>query len=237
MQMSMTDSTQRRARRQLVGVAALLAAVLVVGVLAAVHLLGQPGARRSEPRATTASAAPVVWRDVAGVRLPVSVVHGPLVTGQGQAAGYSRTRQGAALAAVQVLARTSASAGPDVYRPVLGSQVTGADREALWVRLDQQYRQLSQRYGVTVQDGAPLPGNDATVAGYRVEEYQGDRAVVDVVLTAPDLAAGQVVAFDVDLKWREGDWRVTAPKDGDWGAVARTLDRAPAGLLDYGQVG
>jgi len=236
MQISMTDPTQRRARRQLIGVVAVLVAVVAVGALVAVHVLGQQEPGRSKPKTAPISKAAVVWRDVAGVRLPFSVVHGPLLTGQNQAAGYSRTRQGAALAAVQVLARTSATAGPDVYRPVLGNQVTGADRGALWARLDQQYRQLRQQYGVTVQDGAPLPGNDATVAGYRVEEYQGDRAVVDVVLTAPDLGAEQVVAFGVRLQWRDGDWRVAAPRDGDWGAVARTLDRAPAGLLDYGQV-
>lgn len=127
-----TDPDRRRAQRQLAVLAAAVVLLVAAVGLVAVRVLGhaRPEARHPTPAPRPVAAAPgrpaVIWREVAGVRLPFSAAHGPRVTDHGRAAGYSRTRQGAALAAVQVLARTSATAGPEVYRPVLAGQVVGA---------------------------------------------------------------------------------------------------------------
>lgn len=146
------------------------------------------------------------------------------------------------MAAVQILARTSATAGPDVYRPVLAGQVVGANAVTMASQLDEQYERLRHQPGRTVVDGRPIPGNNATVAGYLLTGYDeaptgydeaAGTALVEVLLTAPDLTAGQVVDFRVSLRWVGGDWRALAPPTGDWGAVARLLNGPPPGTLDY----
>jgi hypothetical protein len=253
-----TDPARRRAQRQLAILAAAVVLVLAVTALVAVRLLGSGGPEvgrggleagpeagqgaglpgRAATPAASPGRAPLTWREVAGVRLPFSAVHGPRVTDHGRAAGYSHTRQGAALAAVQVLDRTSATAGPVVYRPVLAGQVAGANAVAMSQRLDERYQQLRHQPGLTVTDGEPIPGNNATVAGYLLDDYdeQAGTALAEVLMAAPDLSGGQVVAFAVGLQWTDGDWRVLAPPNGEWGTLARQLPGAPAGTLDYGQV-
>jgi len=240
------DPARRRARRRLLTATAGAVLALVAGTLAAVRLLGShgPEAGHLSPAARTRSASPgrpaLTWRDVAGVRLPFSPTHGPRVIDHGHAAGYSRTRQGAVLAAVQVLARTSATAGPDVYRPVLGEQVIGPNTVAMGEQLDDRYERLRRRpSNEPIRDDAPIPGNNATVSGYLIDSYDqaSGTASVEVLLGTPDVRPGQVVSFAVTLRWTDGDWRVVAPPTGDWGTVASLLDTAPTGTLDYGQVG
>ena len=246
----------RRARRQLVALAAtLVLLVAAIALLAARLLTGgtpdavQPPSPSASPHRSTSQNPPaspkssagtrtVVWREVAGVELPFSRTHGPRVTDHGRAAGYSRTREGAALAAVQVLARTSASAGPDVYRPVLAGQLTGANEAVLAEVLDEQYERLRRQAGTAVRGGEPIPGNNATVAGYLLRSYDETAwtALVEVLLTAPDLGPRQVVDFSLAMRWEDGDWRVLAPPNGDWAALARLLDEPPSGAQDYRQV-
>lgn len=215
-----------------VAVAVVLAAAAVTALLWATRSLQQPPrAAAAGPSASTSSpttAVDVTWRQVAGVALPFSRLHGPRITTGGEAAGYSHSEQGAALAAVQVLMRTSASAGPSVYEPVLATQMTGANLPAMKLALEDEY----QRLGTSTTQSAPH-GN-AQVLGYLLVAY--DPAVgngtVDVVVTSPDLA-GQDISFRVSLVWAQDDWRVLAPPSGRWGTVATTLGAPPAGLLDY----
>jgi hypothetical protein len=247
-----TDPTRRRARRQLAALAVAVTLVLAAVGLLTVRLLdhrapdtgaGTLGSQSvppspSSPSARAAAAGgDVRWQDVAGVRLPFSPAHGPRNTGRGRAAGYARTPLGAALAAVQVLARTSTTAGPGVYRPVLTSQVTGANAGALARRVDEQYQQLRRAGGGAVRDGDPVPGNNATVAGYLLDSYDeaAGTALVEVLLGSGELPSGQVIAFALDVQWTGGDWRVVAPPAGDWGTLARTLPGTPSGTLEYGQ--
>jgi hypothetical protein len=242
----------RHARRQLAALAAAIALLLFAVTLVALRWQRPHTATggKDAGRAPTAVASPtpsglpaqaVTWRDVAGVELPFSTVHGPRVTDHGQAAGYTHTVPGAALAAVQVLMRTSATAGPDLYRPVLNHQVIGPAVTAMAKGLDQQYQRLRDQNAAPIIDGHPIPGNNATVAGYLTTGYHDPTgyhdatgmAVVDVLLSAPTLGAGQLLDFVVTLRWSDGDWRVLAPPDGDWGTVAYRLDAAPPGMRDY----
>lgn len=217
-------------------------AVAVVVVLVALPDRGSgrgAGAAGASPAATApraAAAAPdVTWAPVAGVDLPVSRLHGPRRTAGGAAAGYSRSAPGAAIAAVQVLVRTSPGAGPGVFDPVLAEQVTGPDLPSMLLVTRDEYERLRAQAGSA--PGAPAQQATARVAGYvvRALDLEAGDATVDVVLSSPDLdAEGRSVAFRVDLRWTQDDWRVVAPPGGDWGAVATPLGGLPAGLLTYG---
>jgi hypothetical protein len=188
--------------------------------------------------APTASTRDVRWEQVGGVALPVSATHGPRIETHGRASGYSRSEKGAALAAAQVLMRTSATSGSDVFLPVIASQVTGANVAAFQATTLQQYEAL--RAQTAVASGAAIPGGDARILGYRIARY-GDNAgaaTVEVVVASTSRgAAAGLVSFAVSLQWSYDDWRVLAPPDGDWGSVATQLGTPPAGLLTYDEIG
>jgi len=155
----------------------------------------------------------------------------------GRASGYSRSESGAALAAVQVLMRTSATSGSGVFLPVIATQVTGANVAAFKAATLQEYERL--RAQTAVASGAPIPGADARIAGYRIARYgeTSGTATVEVVVTSPALSGrAPFVSFAVPLQWSYGDWRVVAPARGDWGSVSTVLGSRPAGLLAYDQL-
>jgi len=235
---------QRQARRVLI-IWAVTAAVL--SALLAVLLWGVARDTDSNTVATAATrsrvdpAPPgtvspdVSLVEVAGVQVPVSRRDGPRLTSNGRAGRYAHTERGAALAAVQVLLRTSATAGPRIYRPVMTTQVTGANASAMSRLLDEQHEQLRSQLGIAA--GEAIPGNDAVVAGYLIPAHDtaAKTATVAVMLASPSLPSGQLLRFDVSLVWASGDWRVVAPPRGDWGSVSSVLTARPAGLLDYRQ--
>ncbi|NLT55288.1 MAG: hypothetical protein GXX79_12165 [Actinomycetales bacterium] len=184
------------------------------------------------------------WTAVGGVLLPASRLHGPRIASDGRAAGYSRSEAGAALAAVQVLMRTSPTAGPLIYRPILAGQLTGANTAALRQTLDAQYAALREQAeatgGVRLPDGAPIPGANARIRGYRLQAFgeTTGTALVEVVLDSPDLRlTDQTVSFTVSLRWAHDDWRVLAPPRGDWASTATPLGSVPEGLLSYDDLG
>jgi hypothetical protein len=224
-----------RSRLAIAVVAAVVLVAIAVTALRWATNAPQQGPRPASgnPVETTSSpttAADVTWRQVAGVALPFSRLHGPRITSGGQAAGYSRSEQGAALAAVQILMRTSAAAGPSVYEPILATQVTGANLPAMKLAIEDEYQRL--------HSSAAQSNGNAQVVGYLIVAYEATagNATVDVVVTSPDLA-GQFIRFRIALLWAQDDWRVLAPPSGSWSTVATTLGAPPAGLLDYREMG
>ena len=235
---------QRQARRALIiwaVAAAVLSALLAALLWGAARDNDSDAVPTAVPRSSGDFASPgtmspdVSMLEVAGVQVPVSRRHGPRVTSHDRAGGYAHTERGAALAAVQVLLRTSTTAGPRIYRPVMRSQVTGANTAVMSLLLDQQYEQLRLQRGIVA--GEPIPGNDAAVAGYLIPAYDtaAKSASVAVALTSPSLPSGQLLRFDISLVWANGDWRVVAPPRGNWGSVSTVLTVRPPGLLDYRQ--
>src|SRR5215218_3168011 len=148
-------------RRWIVMVAATgLALVLAVAVaLSRSSDLEPPAARPSASSDPGDPTTTVRWEVVGGVSLPVSTTHGPRVKTGGRASGYSRSESGAALAAVQVLMRTSATSGSGVFLPVIATQVTGANVAVFKAATLQDYERL--RAETAVAAGAPIPGADA----------------------------------------------------------------------------
>ncbi len=230
---------QRKAQLTLVLLGAVITVVVAAVAILIYALLREPPETTAAPNPPAPSTQPAIpadltWEPIAGVELPVSRTHGPRITGDGLAKGFSDSELGAALAAVHILVRTGSNVGPDIYEPTITQQVTGSNAAAMKVLTDQQYQQL--RVAAGVEDGGPLPGGNAEVLGYRIAAFTDDTATVAVIMTAPDIA-GQVLTFDVTLQRAAEDWQVVAPPRGDWGAVATTLSATPEGMLRYDETG
>ncbi len=239
--MSGTDADRRRSQRLVV-----VAAVGAFGFLAAVAVTGVLLQRDPAPRAAAhAEPSPnffhgptggpdISWTKTLGVQLPSSRTHGPRNVTATTASGFSASELGAAIAAVHVLIRSSAAAGPDAFEPTINQQVTGVNAAAMKLLVAQQYEQLRAEKGVV--EGEPIDG-DADVLGYLIDTLApgGTAAKVQVFLDSPALSAqGQLLRFDVQLQRRNDDWAVVAPPRGDWGAATTVLSEPPAGLLSYG---
>lgn len=234
-----SSAAQRRRSQRLLVMGAVVAVVLALLVAVGIYLLLRDGgshgaAAPSTPAGTTGThpSADISWAKVAGVELPISRTAGPHTMTAATASGFSDSELGAALAAVHVLIRSSAAAGPNIYGPTITRQVIGANTGAMKLLADQQYQQLRQQAGVP--DGAPVVG-DAVVRGYRSGAFSaGKAATVQVYLASAQLAAqSQLLQFDIQLLRADGDWRVVAPPGGDWGSASTTLASAPGGMLGY----
>lgn len=138
-----------------------------------------------------------------GAALPVSASDGPTRIQDGIATGFARTPQGAALAAVDALARTLAA--PDgVWQQVVGERYYGGGQELLdrFARSRAATRNAA-RY-VVVPDGVRIQPS-----------YRDDLAVVQVA-THDEL--GYTIAT-WPMAWIDGDWRVRVPQNIEtlWG--------------------
>lgn len=174
----------------------------------------------------------VRWDATLAIALPVSSTHGPAALTTTRAAEFARTRLGAALAAAHLLARTSPRVGPDVFTPTLDAQVRGPNRAALEQAIQVAYAAESR--GLGLRQGAPLPGADAELVGYRIVRYADGDAAIEVVLSSTALRVdAQLVAIRVSLQWADGDWQLLAPPRGDWAVVTTVMPRESSDVIDY----
>ena len=238
--MTATEADRRRSRRSL-RIGAGVAGLLLVAVAALVLLTMRDPAAVAVPEgggpAVSDSGRPspdVSWVQTLGVELPMSRTHGPRAVTSTTASGFSDSELGAAIAALHVLIRTSAAAGPRVFEPTITQQVTGSNAAAMKLLAAQQYEQL--RAETNVAEGEPVSG-DAKVLGYIVDAFASGTARVQVFLSSPTLdARGQLLRFTVQLERRQDDWAVVAPPRGDWGASSAVLSEAPTGLTRFDEV-
>jgi hypothetical protein len=165
------------------------------------------------------------WADYRGYELPVSSQAGPRDTAGGLASGYADSPLGALLAAVDIGARTSWQFGPGVYKPTVSEQVTGQFAAQMLTADNESYQQgASQPQGVQ---------GYARQVAYAYEGYTPADATVDVVTGAVGTGGAAVyVVTQVQVQWRDGDWRVVAPPGGDWGDSAAQVT-SPAGFTPF----
>lgn len=148
--------------------------------------------------------ADLVWRSVAGLKVPTSRTDGPAKTSPPQ--GYSHTPQGAALAAANgqaVLATAPDATWPEVVRTVTAPG-PGRDEFA-------QARTLMSVSGAVAAEAA------ATFSGFKVTKYSQDEAIVLLATTTPPRTNGGVLqtAYPVQLAWTGGDWKLVLPTQAD----------------------
>ncbi|WP_280335703.1 hypothetical protein [Nocardia wallacei] len=150
------------------------------------------------PDYLTAPPAGLAWqRGWDGAAIPVSRSDGPAQIIAGIATGFAHTPQGAALAALDAIAR--ASAAPEgIWQTVVGQRFLGGGHTLL-DRFARSHRTTPHagRY-LTVPDGVRvLPG------------YQPDFAVVQIAVRARD---GWTYST-WPMAYTDGDWRIRVPDD------------------------
>jgi hypothetical protein len=231
-------AARRRTRRRLtvavlIGVGVLAALVYPAGLYVNAHLDDEAMPSTSGPPASAPPATPsndrgalpadVAFIRVAGVDLPVSAATGPAETVGGLARGFAHTRDGAVVAAVHLLVRTTPQVGPVVFEPTLADQVVGEFADAMRTHVANIYAQAAADAGVTY--GQPLGGLSATVAGVRIDAYSDNQATLSVLTSAVDATSvTRNAATTIRLSFNGGDWRLVAPRDGRWDSDVVLLD-------------
>jgi hypothetical protein len=202
-----------------------LVSVVIIAAVAGALLVTRSQAPDEGTRLPTVHPTPqppvdVTWDDLAGVKVPVSRTHGPLMDNHGLATGYTRTEPGAALAAANMLVRSSPAVSPTIYEATITAQGTGANVGALKLTVAAQHAQL-ESIGSSAR---------AQLVGYVIRSFdsQAGAATVDVLLTAPDSPADQhLLQVTVTLQWQADDWHFVAPPRGDWASVSTSLTAEP----------
>lgn len=191
-----TDDRRARHRRHALATAGLTTALLVLGLALSVP---------------TDQADVVAPPDVVSlVRVPggvaaVSQRHGPTLTADGRAAGFTQDELGAALAASNLAPRVSSAAGPGIYEAALAKQSWG-DPAGMLARL---------RAELPASDSATTgPATAARSLYYRTiaGDPRGDYVVVSLLAdTEQARSAGGLARVDLTLRWDDGDWRLRVP--------------------------
>jgi hypothetical protein len=180
-----------------------------------------PHASPAGKRHTATADTTLSWTDFHGIALPVSAQDGPRHTRAGLAWGFTDTRRGALLAAVNIAVRTAAQWGPAVYQPTIHNQITGPDAGALLKADASDYAAL--RAAAHVQAGQPAGRGYAAETAYRFTAWTAAAATVDIVTEGPGSGSAPMTAVTrIRLTWQHGDWRVIAPPGGNWANSATT---------------
>ena len=152
----------------------------------------------SDPQYLTAAPAEVNFQVVHGLQLPFSPVDGPLRVDGPVAVGYSHTPQGAALAAVQLVARLLYAPG---YEQVIKQQsVIAAPVQSQFVAYRNSRPQASD---------ADLAATVARAVAFKVDSFRPDQATIDVAFPNVNGAPGTYVTGPYTVDWSGGDWKVT----------------------------
>lgn len=136
-----------------------------------------------------------------GITWPVSDVVGPTKKVDGFPACFARTQTGAALAATTAY---------------LGQYDTGHSvQELLNFYIEAGAGKSSAVDSTAKEQTSPedLRAQGISVAGYSVESFGKNRAVVDIVLTQPSTSTGYF-AIPLTMTWVDDDWKLTVLDNG-----------------------
>lgn len=175
--------------RAIAAAAAALAALAACGGGPA----GEPPEQAAPPH------PPVIthWEDVQGVMVPVSADDGPSTGAWEPYRGYSRTPQGAALAAIGQSVQLATATDSRWAAILSGVAAPGEGRDTYAA-----HRSLLSMTGPVDPQVAPA------IAGYVVVSYSADEADIDVVQRYPDNSLGSSRSTVV---WLGGDWKLKLP--------------------------
>lgn len=178
------------------------------------------GARETIVAAADPSRPPaeVRWEPWEGVALPVSAVDGPK-TVLGAALGYTRTPQGAVLAAMQHSIRLSL-ASDGVWPKVASQALVSSAGKDTWVL-------ARGRISIT---GPANPALAPAIIGYRITTYTPERVAVDIYTRYPD---NSLAAHHQVVEWVTGDWRLRLPDPSAKTPTIQEISTLPAETVRF----
>ena len=191
------------------------------------------------PAAPTLTRDNVRWMELEGLRLPTADGLGPANRDGGRALGFARAPGGAVLAAIHITYRSAGPEfGPRVFRPTIAEQVVGADKELLLATVEKEY--AAARRGGLTPSGAPLANltrikaAGSQVIAYRVDSFSADQAVLQLLGELRSATGERVlVNSSVIMRWVDGDWRLSAPLNGDPRNGANRVPAVPDGYTVF----
>jgi hypothetical protein len=227
------DSKSPFARRGFITAAIVVGVIVALGIFVLVMNLVSPPAQAPQldptppPPPTTSAAdasvcglegietesslnqAPdVEWELVGTLAAPSDPRVGPGEVRDGFRSCFAHTAEGALFAAVNFLATgTDATLSASLIELV----ADGPGKEALVKLLNESPNE-------------PLSGYRAQVAGFKIGQYDGKSATVDLALNYSD---GQLVSVPLRLVWEGGDWKMVFDANGQ-------LPMSPAELQNLG---
>lgn len=144
------------------------------------------------------------WELVGTVAAPTDPDVGPGTIDSGFRSCYAHTAEGSLFAAVTYVALASDSRNiprlVDLVEP-------GPGRDA----------------AIAAGSSGSSPSTRVQVAGFKINSYSADEAVVDVAWSVTS-SGGALVSMPVVLHWVEGDWKIVLDDDGQPPFAASPLD-------------
>ncbi len=229
--MKITKQSQSSRRWTWVASAALLAVVVLVGVLVVITTSGeteqprpnaQPPAQQqpsTPPQSDESSEAPQgdqsipesapqsQWELIQGVAVPTHPEAGPHQHRGGVAKDYQRSPVGALHAAWQIQTRYLIS---DTWREVVDQQVLDGPGKQAYIQARSQ-----------VTDDSLASEDTAQVAGFRFVTYTADTAVIQFAAKSPQ---GGLMGTTATVRWSEGDWKLELQPNGAASPTSQPLN-------------
>ncbi|MGV9948792.1 hypothetical protein [Rhodococcus aetherivorans] len=156
------------------------------------------------------------WVTVGGIEVPIGTSDGPSNGEWEPFAGFSRTPQGAALAAITQSVQLATA--PDRTWPQILSGVAAPG----------EGRDLYAAHRALVEFSGTDPEMVPTIVGYTIGDYSDTAATVDVIQRFSD---DSLAASTTRVVWIDGDWRLNLPSN-DTAATITALDGVPSELVD-----
>ncbi|GAB4590233.1 hypothetical protein Ntsu_80650 [Nocardia sp. IFM 10818] len=154
----------------------------------------------------------MMWQAIGPFVLPFSTSDGPASVDGVLARGYTRTPQGAALAAWQIPWRAGISRSN--YDTVMSAQTVGSAQDFAAMRTEDNW------------DWSTQPARSLRPSAFRITSWDGTHAVVQYAL--PDKAPNSWYLAQFDVVWTDGDWKLRAPD-----AAANTIKKTVPSLVGW----
>jgi hypothetical protein len=143
--------------------------------------------------------ADVEWTFLGVTAVPGSPSAGP---GEESAAGmrhcFARTAEGALLMAANAAVQGSVPEVSEEFQEYATAE--GPGRDAVLAR----------------EPSASASAGRLSIAGFRVMEYDGDTALVDIAIRYSEGASVTLFSQPMDLTWQDGDWKLVLADTGDF---------------------
>ena len=143
-----------------------------------------------------------------GVAMPFSTSDGPTKITNGVPEGFSRTPQGAVMAAWQYSFRLAYETDGD-RRKVLIEKITTSDGSAAATAARERLEQFDGKTASTDWGQGTGPGN--VPVAVKVSEFNGEYALISYGLPTTRGVTARGVRTDMQVVWKDGMWKLPLP--------------------------